>query len=46
MQVNAEFAGGGVHHAQALGHHFFANAVSWNHGNPVLGHGNHFLLQK
>jgi len=45
VQVDAKFTGCSVHHAQALGHHFLANAVSWNHGDAVLCHGNHFLLE-
>jgi hypothetical protein len=44
LQIDAELASRSVHHAQAFRHDFFANAVSWNHGNAVSGHGG-FLLK-
>jgi hypothetical protein len=37
FQVEAEAPGGGLQHAQALGHHFLADAVAGDHGNP-MGH--------
>jgi hypothetical protein len=46
LQVDAELSGCSVHDTQSFGHDFLANAISWNHGNAVLGHGYHFLLKK
>jgi hypothetical protein len=38
LQIDAELAGYSVHHAQALGHDFFANAISGNDSDAVLAH--------
>ena len=40
VKGKAEAAGCGLHHAQALGHHFFADAITGDDGDAVgLGHG-------
>jgi hypothetical protein len=46
LQVNPELSGCGVHHAQALGHHFLANAIAGDHSNAVLAHTKYFLKSK
>jgi hypothetical protein len=46
LQIDAELASCGIHHAQTLGHDFLANPISWNHCNAVLGHVKNFLIQK
>ncbi|MNT11430.1 hypothetical protein D3C72_1463090 [compost metagenome] len=38
LEVDAEAARRGVHHAYALGHDFRADSVSGNHGDLVLAH--------
>ena len=38
LQVDAEATRGGVHHADAFGHHFRSDSVSGNHGDLVLAH--------
>jgi hypothetical protein len=43
LQVDAKLACGHVHDAQAFWHDFFANAVSWDHGDTVSGHGVSFV---
>jgi hypothetical protein len=46
VQINAKFAGSSVHDAQAFRHDFFANAISGNHGNAVLGHEKTFWFKE
>jgi len=38
LQVDAELAGRRLQHAHALGHHFLADPVAGDHGDPVPGH--------
>jgi len=40
LQVDAKLARCGVHHAQALGHDFLANAVTGNDCNAMFRHSN------
>ena len=42
LQVNTEFACGSFQHAHALGHDFFANAVSSDDGDTMFAHGGVF----
>jgi hypothetical protein len=46
VQVDAKLAGSSVHHAQAFGHDFFANAISGNDSDAVFAHVGDFLKQK
>ncbi len=45
LQADVEAAGGRFEHAQAFGHHFLADAVAGDDGDPELlsGHGVHLL---